>query len=272
MRESVIAPLDVPKLREAFATSRPFPWIHVERFLEPEFAAEAAAAMPTFEESRAQGGRAFEFVNEVGKVQLCDAAQFPDPIRRLNEALASPEFMAHLEAITQIPNLLPDPLLAGGGIHVTGPQGRLDVHVDFNIIEERALHRRLNILIYLNPVWERHWGGAIELWDRQVRNRAVAIPPELNHCLLFETSEISYHGVEPVTCPPGVERKSFAAYYYTKEPPPGWTGKSHTTMFRARPDEVLKGAVLMPLERTQRALRSRYYGARRRLKRLLTDR
>ena len=47
----------------------------------------------------------------------------------------------------------------------------------------------------------------------------------------------------------GVSRKSFAAYYYTKEAPAHWTGKSHDTIFRARPEEKWKGRVLMPLER-----------------------
>ena len=44
-------------------------------------------------------------------------------------------------------------------------------------------------------------------------------------------------------------RKSFAAYYYTKEAPPGWDGVKHSTLFRARPDERFRRYVLMPAER-----------------------
>ena len=80
--------------------------------------------------------------------------------------------------------------------------------------------------------------------------------PIFNRCIVFETSEISFHGVTPVTCPDTVCRKSFAAYYYTKEAPPHWDGAVHSTNFRARPDEVLKGNVLMPLERAGQRLRS----------------
>jgi hypothetical protein len=50
-------------------------------------------------------------------------------------------------------------------------------------------------------------------------------------------------------------RQSFAAYYYTKEAPPHWKGQSHSTIFRARPQEKFKHHVLMPLERTVRRVK-----------------
>ena len=61
-------------------------------------------------------------------------------------------------------------------------------------------------------------------------------------------------------------RRSFAAYYYTTAPPPGWDGSSHTTIFKARPDERLKGNVLMPLERAQRRAAEALRSAKRRLR------
>jgi hypothetical protein len=58
--------------------------------------------------------------------------------------------------------------------------------------------------------------------------------------------------LQPVHCPPERARQSFAAYYYTAEAPAHWRGKGYDTIFRARPDEQLRGHVLMPLERAQR--------------------
>ena len=72
--------------------------------------------------------------------------------------------------------------------------------------------------------------------------------PVFNRCVVFITNEVSFHGVTAVKCPDDRTRKSFAAYYYTREAPAGWTGESHSTIFKARPNEILKGAVLMPLE------------------------
>ena len=275
MTADIIAPLPIDRLRQSFQTAEPFPFIVIDDFLEAAFAREVAAAYPTFE-TALQQGFSFNFVNERKKVQVTDVSRFPDPVKRLNEAIASQPFLDQLSEITNIPKLLADPELVGGGMHVTGPHGRLDVHVDFNFIPERKLHRRLNILIYLNPTWEADWGGAVELWDRDVRHCHHALAPRLNRCVIFQTSETSFHGVQAVRCPEGVERRSFAAYYYTREPPPRWNGTTHSTIFRARPDERLRGYVLMPAERLQRelqeGLRRVRRGVGRRVRRLVTGR
>jgi Rps23 Pro-64 3,4-dihydroxylase Tpa1-like proline 4-hydroxylase len=261
-----INPLDRDALRERFQSAKPFPHLVLENFLEADFARELAAAFPTYEAASRQG-LGFEALNEKHKIQITDTNLFPEPIQRLHRALASPEFLDDLSFITGIPDLLADPELAGGGIHVTGPQGRLDVHVDFNLVEDRALYRRLNILIYLNERWEESWGGAVELWDPKVRTCHESLLPLLNRCVLFQTSEISFHGVAAVKTPPDVNRQSFAAYYYTREAPEGWAGRSHTTIFRARPDERFRGYVLMPLERAQRAVNRGFRRVSGRLKR-----
>jgi hypothetical protein len=246
-----ILPLDVDRLRHEWRTAQPFPHIKIEPFLDPDFAREVAASYPTFGTAKSLGHE-FKFVNEVGKIQVTDSQRFPEPVQRLNAMLASPEFLDQMARISGIPRLLADPDLAGGGMHLTGPRGRLDVHVDFNYVEEKQLHRRMNLLLYLNETWDDAWGGGVELWDRKVKRRYQRFSPKLNRCVVFETSEISFHGVEQVTCPPQVARQSFATYYYTAEAPPGWTGEKHSTIFRARPDERLKGLVLMPAERLKR--------------------
>lgn len=262
----MIRPLDREALRRRFDAAEPFRFIAIDGFLDPDFAKEVVAAYPSFEEARGLGHE-FRFVNEKGKVQITDAARFREPVRRLSDALASPAFLDDLSAITGIPKLLADERLAGGGIHVTGPSGRLDVHVDFNLLTDRGLHRRLNILIFLNPEWREAWGGEIELWDRDVRHRHHAFLPVFNRCVLFETSDISFHGVTAVRCPEGLCRRSFAAYYYTAEAPTGWDGAVHSTVFRARPDERLRGWVLMPAERVWRELRHGVRTALRSVKR-----
>jgi Rps23 Pro-64 3,4-dihydroxylase Tpa1-like proline 4-hydroxylase len=243
-----INPIDRQALRDRFQNAEPFPFFCIDRFLNEDFANEVLNAFPTFVRAK-QVGHEFKGVNEKGKVQLTDARHFAEPVRRLDEELASPEFLDLMSYVTGMPKLLADDQLVGGGIHQTGPRGHLDVHVDFNYIKERDLHRRLNILIYFNRDWESDWGGNIELWDRDVSNCAHSFSPIFNRCVVFETNDISFHGVSAVKCPEGVSRKSFAAYYYTKEAPAHWTGKSHDTIFRARPDERWKGRVLMPLER-----------------------
>jgi hypothetical protein len=120
-------------------------------------------------------------------------------------------------------------------------------------MEERQWHRRLNLLLYLNPKWEDAWGGQIELWDEDVKHCEASFSPVFNRCVVFETNEISYHGVIPVSPNAPVPRRSFATYYYTKEAPAHWTGVSHSTIFKARPDEKVKGLVMMPAEAARNA-------------------
>jgi hypothetical protein len=250
---SAINPFDIEQLREKVASAEPFPFFLLDNFLDVKFAEQVLASYPTYE-SAVKDGKSFNAVNEKGKVQLTDSSKFAPAVQELNAILATPEWLEVLSHVMGIPNLLADDQLAGGGIHQTGPRGHLDVHLDFNYISERDLHRRLNILIYFNKNWKSEWGGNIELWDQAVKVCHHSSSPIFNRCVVFETSDISYHGVSAVKCPEGESRKSFAAYYYTKEPPEGWDGTQHSTIFKARPNEFAKRWIYMPMESAGRKI------------------
>jgi hypothetical protein len=249
-------------VRARYRAAKPFPFFCIDDFLEDAFAREVAAAYPSYLAARGVGFE-FDAVNERLKVQVTDSSKFSPPVKRLADALSSESFLRDVSYITDIPRLVADPAFSGGGMHLTGPGGRLDVHVDFNYLEESKLHRRLNILVYLNPVWEDAWGGDLELWDEGMKKCWHVLKPQFNRCVVFETSEISFHGVRPVTSPPSIVRQSFAAYYYTKEAPAGWDGTHHSTIFRARPNERLRKYVLMPAETLHRQIRERLRDAKR---------
>jgi 2OG-Fe(II) oxygenase superfamily len=264
----MIKSLDLEALRARYRSAVPFPYIVIDDFLEPAAAEELAGSFPTFDQALKEGF-SFNFVNEQRKIQISQSAKFPDPIRRLNDAISSPKFLADLQYVTGIQGLFADEELSGGGMHLTGSGGRLDVHVDFNRLEERQIFRRLNILIYLNPKWKEEAGGQIELWDKTVKVCHLSALPVLNRCLIFETSDHSYHGVRPVVGPPELVRKSFAAYYYTREAPADWNGETHSTIFRARPDEKFRGYVTMPAERLKRNIQGRINSAKQLIKSLI---
>jgi hypothetical protein len=265
----IIKPIDREWLRAEVRRSKPVPNFMIDNFLDEEFALRVLKAFPSYDEA-IKVGRVFAAVNESKKVQVTDASLFAEPIAQLNRALATPEFLDLLSYVFDLPHLLADDELVGGGIHETGPRGYLDVHIDFNYIKERQLHRRLNILIYFNKDWKEEWGGNIELWDERVKVCHHSFSPVFNRCVVFVTNEISYHGVTAVNCPPDQTRKSFAAYYYTKEAPAGWAGQNHSTIFRARPNEPLKGRVLMPLESASRNMANAWQGLKKTIKRSLT--
>jgi Rps23 Pro-64 3,4-dihydroxylase Tpa1-like proline 4-hydroxylase len=235
--------------------SQPVKNFMIENFLDDDFANEVHASFPSFSETKQLGGVSFTNVNEQNKYHLTDSKLFKQPLLKLDEMIRSPYFCDLMSHAFGIPHLVGDAKLHGGGIHQTGPGGRLDVHVDFNYIEDQDLYRRMNILIYFNKDWHDDWGGNIELWDSKVKNCIHSFPPSFNRCVVFETNEISFHGVTAVKCPDSVARQSFAGYYYTADPPDWWKGEAHSTVFKARPDEKLKGSILMPASKMVRQLR-----------------
>lgn len=151
--------------------------------------------------------------------------------------LNGPTFVGYLEHVTGIPNLIPDPKFRGGGIHMILPGGKLDIHADFNVHPDLQLERRVNVLIYLNKKWRKAWGGELELWDKDMSRCVKRIAPKFNRMVCFNTSGDAFHGhPDPLKCPEGVTRKSFAAYYYTN--PGKCPLKPHSTRYQKRPQDV----------------------------------
>jgi len=265
----ILNDIDFDALKSQMQTAPGFPHFCVDNFLEESFANEVLDAFPSYQDAEKMG-KSFTAVNEYKKTQITDASKFPPAIHRLYELLCSDEFVAQMSHMSGIENLIADPALSGGGIHETSQGGHLDVHVDFNFNKDNGLYRRLNILVYFNKDWQEEYGGYLDLWDKDVKNCLGRFAPSFNRAAGFATSNISWHGVTPVHCPPGRVRKSFACYYYTKEAPPDWGGAKLSTVFHARPDEYWKGAVAMPAENILRATRQTVGAMKKKIRNILT--
>jgi hypothetical protein len=153
----------------------------------------------------------------------------------------STPFLQAMSAVTGIPGLIADATLFGGGTHDNQSGQSLDTHIDFNIDERTMLHRRINVLLYLNREWDEEWGGAIELHS-DPRNPAAdtvrSFAPMFNRALIFETGERSWHGFQRITLPtthPHLSRKSFSIYLYTKDRPTEEIVAPHTTFYVPQP-------------------------------------
>jgi hypothetical protein len=160
--------------------------------------------------------------------------RLPFYTRSLFYALNSRPVIQFLEELTGIRGLIPDPYFNGGGVHVVGNGGHLDIHADFNHHGHLNLERRLNILIYLNRDWREEYGGSFEVWDKDMSEKVASFVPVYNRMCCFNTSSDSWHGnPEPVNHPEGKPRMSLALYYYTAT----WSDlkRKHTTLFKPRP-------------------------------------
>ncbi len=116
------------------------------------------------------------------------------------------------------------------------------MHADFNWHRQMRLDRRINLLIYLNKDWQPEYGGNLELWDTTMSHKVAEYAPLFNRCVIFNTTDNSYHGNPvPVSCPPDRSRRSLAFYYYTNGRPAGEVSRSHGTLFKNRPGEATVG-------------------------------
>jgi len=264
----LINPFDQKEFKEKLLSTEPFSYFCIDNFLDEDFANEVYESFPSFQEAQ-NLGREFDAVNEKRKVQITDSSKFPPAIKKLSDLLASDEYVKMWSELTDVPNLIMDASLTGGGIHETNSGGHLDVHVDFNYNDEMQSYRRLNILIYFNKDWKEEYGGYLDVWDKDIKKCYGSFEPKFNRACGFLTSEISFHGVTPLTCPPEVMRKSFATYYYTKEMPESWEGEKHSTIFKARPTEWAKGKVLMPIENVARSTNRKFHMIKQLIKKIV---
>lgn len=213
----------------------PFPHIVIDNFLPDALARMALDQFPT---QRLSSDAVFEMgYAGQNKRQILPEECSPQA-RRLFHFFNSAPFLQFLEGLSTIQGLIADPYFHGGGYHETRRGGYLGVHADFRINERLHLHRRLNVIVYLNPSWKDEYGGHLELWDRAMKVRHASVLPVFNRAVVFNTDADSYHGhPDPLTCPDDTARRSIALYYYTASRQIYQEVPANDTIYQARPGD-----------------------------------
>lgn len=239
---------DALEIQHRFQQAKPFRHVAVDGFLDEAACASLLRDFPPFDVRRAMNE-----LGEVGAKAVYENVAVVSPFYRdFYRYINSRPFLDAMSDLTGIPDLIADETLFGGGTHENRDGQSLDVHVDFNIDERRMLHRRVNLLIYLNEEWKEEWGGSIELhsnpWNPAVDERKGFLPL-FNRAVIFETNEYSWHGFERIRLPEAkkdLSRKSFSIYLYTKDRPAEEVVAPHTTFYvpRPLPARIAAGATL----------------------------
>lgn len=160
-------------------------------------------------------GKWVRYWNDNEKKMTCNDLEVYGPsLAELTQKMQSQETADMLGKCFGITPLQSDPLLHGGGIHVSGAGGELSIHLDYARHPRiPLLERRINCILYLVPEWKPEWGGSTVFTRPDGKTIIDKCLPDVGRLLAFETSDYSYHGLEPVTCPEGVERITLATYY-----------------------------------------------------------
>ena len=234
--------------KNEFASARPFRHVVIDDFFEAGKTEQLLSDFPPFDPANAKN----EF-GEVGrKATIADIQKISPFYASVSRYIASQDFLDVVSEVTGIPDLVHDEAMFGGGTHENLEGQELDPHVDFNYIEDRKLHRRLNLLLYLNKEWDVSWGGCLELHSnpRKPREDQIkVISPAFNRCVIFETSEHSWHGFERIRLPENkkhLSRKLLSIYLYTRDRPAGEIAAPHGTFYVQRqvPADLQPGHIL----------------------------
>ena len=224
------------QLREDYAVAQPFPHVVLDDFLPAEAAARLVDEFPpvdAFSPDEPEGG------NKIGKFTSTSRTPLGAFTRGLLTQLSCAPFTDFLERLSGVSGLLSDPRGVDGALRHYVRGGRLAVHSDYNQKLRLGLERRLNIILYLNQHWPVEYGGALELWNRDMVSCVKSIMPAFNRAIVFSPVDRAYHGFpDPVRCPDGESRKSLQLYYYAA-PRSGVT--PHSTIWRRRSHESLVG-------------------------------
>lgn len=238
-----------PDLAVSFQQGEPFRHVVIDNFLTTDFCRAICQQYPDFNASHALN----ENEQVGGKATREKVRALGEAYRRADDLMQAPEFLNLIERITGVAEIHYDPFYFGGGTHENREGQDLDPHIDFNYHPESNQHRRLNLIIYLNPEWDDSWGGSLQLhrdpYLEPAKDEIVTLTPLMNRCVIFETNEHSWHGFERISLPEdkiGFSRKSFAVYFYTDMRPVEEHANVHSTVYVERhlPERFAAGKTL----------------------------
>lgn len=238
--QHLIAPAvlgNADSIRAEYVSAKPFKHACIEGFLLPEWAETLLKEFPIFDPAKAVD----EFGRVGRKAVRTDMREISGRYREFYNYISSQPFLDAISAMSGIPGLLFDTQMYGGGTHENLEGQALDAHVDFNYDQERKLHRRMNLLIYLNKEWDVDWGGAIQLHSDPrdwAHDQVKTFNCTFNRCVVFETNEHSWHGFKRIRLPAekrGLTRKCISIYLYTHERPAAEIVPVHGTFYVQRP-------------------------------------
>jgi hypothetical protein len=198
-----------------FKLSTPFNHVVIDNFFLFEIADQLSNEFPDFNDPFLG-----HYDSPIEKKKCCNQwDKFSEMTYRAFTYLSREKFLSHMRELVETNDLWMDIGLNGGGWHMHGPSGNLNVHLDYNIHPKLNEQRKLNIIIYLTKDWNNEWGGGLELWSnddktRQPKELVKTLDNVYNRAVIFDTTQNSWHGLpKHLTCPEGTYRKSLAAYY-----------------------------------------------------------
>jgi hypothetical protein len=222
----------VETYRAVYSQAKPFPHLVIDKFLPDDVLDRVLNEFPET--------TLFSWQSTDGLIASAPPrpnVQIGETTYKLLLELNSPAFIAFLEQLTAIDGIMADPAFMDNQLNDQLSLDPLDKQANHQSCDRslkvphsttfppRAveppryaqphLDRKLNLLIYLNKDWKEEYGGHLELWNADMTRCEKQILPIFNRCVIFSTTEFSYHGhPEPLNCPDGESRKLLVLSYW----------------------------------------------------------
>lgn len=231
---------NVKYYKELYKNAKPFENIVIPQFFNEEYANQLNDLFPLPTD---QNKNWHLYHNPLEhKFSLNTFNDYPE-MNNVFKLLQTDQFISFIKQITDIVDLENDPHLHGAGLHAYPNNGKLDIHLDYNIHPITKKERRVNLIIYMNKDWKEEYGGNIEFYDENKQSVDRHIIPSFNTAILFKTCDLSYHGLpNPIKCPPNVYRKSFAIYYVS--PPRDNLTQRYKAEYFPRPNQPINDKLM----------------------------
>jgi Rps23 Pro-64 3,4-dihydroxylase Tpa1-like proline 4-hydroxylase len=217
-------------LNASYTNAQPCKYLVMENFFTEEIANDLFENFPSIQDLNVKR----KSLNE-DKSEDYHFERWHPSFAKIREAVSSEEWYAQLSRITGIEGLHTTTDALGSGVHQGKNGSYVDIHIDVNMNPKLGLWRRINLLVYLNKNWKPEYGGDLELWNKEMTECVVKVPPTFNTAVIFYTDDNSPHGYRKINIPEGESRKSFYTYFYTK---PGEGVSYRDSKFVSRPDDA----------------------------------
>lgn len=194
----------------------PVPYLVVDNFLPTEILEQLqqeSSAIPQHYWT--------EFTRNGSYMKECKSFVNAPLIQTLVHCLNSGEFIDWIEAVTDKKKVISDPHLIGAGLSESFQGCSLKLHTDFNWNDELSLNRTLSLILYLNPEWDPAWGGGLDFYSFDRKEKITSIAPMPNRLLIWDYHNEFVHGYpEPLNCPETASRLNLRVFYYTSNATP----------------------------------------------------
>jgi hypothetical protein len=218
---------DIEKLKKEYSSHPEYGLINI-----PEFLPYHVVTTCTGELSNLPIEKMKHFTRKGSCMYECNDLTITPYQDKLVHALNSTQFIKWLEQLTGVQKLIPDPHLIGAGYMKSFKGDTLQVHTDFNWVEEVALNRAVSVIIYFNRGWQEQWGGSLNFYDTKRDKIYSSVAPASGNMLVWTYKNLVYHGYpDPIDCPLNESRRGIRLFYLTSDAKTDQKNPPHRSLY-----------------------------------------